>query len=107
VPHPSLFPSRSRRSFFRLSAFPAEDAIPAKVALRVLILGGSVAQWIAHWTSSDESTYSSRKYTMSVSGLAFQSPGVVLLNRRSRTLLNTAADSNTSLESPFQSMELP
>lgn len=46
--------------------------------------------------------YFSGKYTMSVSGLAFQFPGVILLNRGSKALLNTAAQSKASVESPFQ-----
>ena len=38
---------------------------------------------------------------MSVSGLAFQFPGVLLLNRGSKAGLNTAAQSNPSVEFPF------
>lgn len=49
-----------------------------------------------------EDSYSSGKYTVSVSGLAFQFPGVLLLNRESKALLNTAAQSNPTVRSCFK-----
>lgn len=57
---------------------------------------------LAPYRSGFEDSYSSGKYTMSVSGLAFQFPGVILLNRGRKALLNTAAQSNPSVRAPFQ-----
>lgn len=52
--------------------------------------------------SGFEGCYSSRNYTMSVPCLAFQFPGVVLLNIGSKALLNAVAQSAPSAKFPFQ-----